>query len=269
MNKILLCLMIMMIALVGVASVSASSDFNETTDIEEGVLDIDNALEDAVNESDIAANDTEADADSFEIDNETETVDNVTEDIDNVTEASVNDTEIEANNTVEPKPSPVSAEVKNEKKLPLRPFHTVEIPDVYVDAPKISTGDRIADAAVYYSAYYKAYQKAFPIMAFNLADSFIKPLEALIAVVYQSYNEKDTIDIVTKAYRIAYGDSLQQSEMETRNAIYKYFYEKMYYDEHYYYQYSGMNKKPGFTPGNPWEDSHPNQYPWDEKGPLQ
>ena len=267
MNRILLSLMIIMIALTGIASVSASSDFNETVDLEECVLDVGDLEGDFYYEEYIAPNATENDSDSSELDDVTED-DSDSVVIDNVNEPAENDTEIEVNNkpNVNKSVSPVGV-VKNEKKLPLRLWKVVDIPDVDVRAPRISTGDRITDAAVHYTAYYKAYKAAFSSSALDVKNSFFKPIEALIAFVYQSYNESDTIDIVTKAIHIAEGDNMVCSESETHSTIYKYFYEEMYYDEMYLYYHppnSGVYPNPHY---NPFEEHPSNPRPWEKNDP--
>ncbi|WP_407462088.1 hypothetical protein [Methanobrevibacter sp.] len=159
MNRILLSLLIVFIALAGIACVSASSDFNETVD-QDIVFDIN---ETAVPIDETETNVIEDEEDAAPVDNSTEKKDL--------------------------KPVSVVNESKNQSKWQNRT--SIEIPDVDVHPNKINTGNEIDDAAVYYCAYYKA---------FKGVESNHESIDALIALVYQSYDENDTIDIVSKVY---------------------------------------------------------------------
>ncbi len=194
MNRVLLSLLIVFIALAGIACVSASSDFNGTVDCDYMVSDVnETVVEDEI-----------IDDDSFEpIDNSSELIENDTEIvIDNSSELIENDTEIVIDNSSE------NIDGNNEIVVD-KPYwdkwelwNDNEVPDVDVSPTIVDSGDKILDAALYYADYYRAYKNAY---GFDLSDptNMIRSLDAVFDLVYKTHDIGESISIVAKLYCIA------------------------------------------------------------------
>ena len=208
MNRILLSLMIILIALTGIACVSASSDFETVdndfivSDINETVIPVDDSA-DSIDDSvvptdDIARNDTEECSDPTEIDNSTEPAE---EDMgyDNSTEPAEEDNEIAADDLADV--YIVAPDDKPHWDKWMR-WNTFDVPDVDVRPTTVDSGDEILDAALYYADYYRAYKQAF---AFDFSDplNLMRSLDTVFDLVYKTHDLEESLAIVAKMYCIA------------------------------------------------------------------
>ncbi len=198
MKRILSILLIIFIALTGIACVSASSDFDMAVYNDNIASDIN----DAVPIDDLDDNDSDDYSDSTEIDNSTEPVD---EDngivIDDSTEPVDEDNGIVIDDSTDERDIQFDKE-RSWDKWWCKHEYEVVAPEVDVRPTSMDSGDKILDDAVYYSAYYNAYKKAF---AFNFSDpsNILRSLDAVFDLIYQNHTEAETIAIVAKLYCIA------------------------------------------------------------------
>ena len=222
MNRIFISLIFILIALTSIACVSASSDFNETvnqdyiiSDVNETAVTID---ENVVSDDEIAE---DPDSAVIPVNDTSEIMEDDTENQDS--------TEIPFNNSINKKDlKPVTITAGNQSEVKKTCYVLYfKIPDVDVNPTRISTGNKIDDAAVYYSAYYKAFKNLPKERAIDL-------LDWTIGLVYQSYNEKDTIDIVAKIYSMVELDGLDPFLKPVFESIYHSAIEKRFKDTYKY-----------------------------------
>lgn len=189
MKRILLSLTIIFIALAGIALVNASSDFNQTVD-QDIAYDIDETMLPVDDIAEIDADDDQnATFEPIDNSNETENDDRIA--IDNESAPIGNGTQIVIDSRTGKKDLKPVAVSQSQNQSKWKNLFRIDIPDVEVHPTKINTGNKIDDAVVYYSAYYNA---------FKGVTSNEKSIDALIAVVYQSYDENETIEIVSRIY---------------------------------------------------------------------
>ena len=249
MNKIFVSLIFILIALTGIACVSASSDFNETvdqdyivSDVNETAVTIDEIAED--NDSAVLpVNDSTEDNDSIEIPSN-----DTTENQDSV--------EIPINNSTDEKdlkPVNTTSEKQSEPKK-TRYILWFKMPEVDVHPINVSTGNKIDDAAIYYSAYYKAF-KGLP------KDRVSDLLDWTIALVYQSYTEKETIEIVTKIHSLVELNGVDPVQKQIAENLYYITVEKRFKDT-YKYQWEFERKPYEIDSDNPFSP-HNRSFPED------